>query len=162
MGPEELRREIVRLGPWSIKVQVTPEVDTTVSLEVPEGTYPEEIGTPLFRDTRDAWLRNLTRVYPGGLGGRSFLDCGCNCGGYGFFSKEIGAGEVYGFDAREHWIRQAEFLRAERTVAPTDGMTFRVHDLDALRLERQYDIALFSGLFYHLPDPIAGLGIVAE
>ena len=46
--------------------------------------------------------------------GRRVLDCACNCGYFLFWSRELGAGEGLGFDAREHWIRQARFLAAHR------------------------------------------------
>ena len=43
-------------------------------------------------------------------------------------------------------------------------MTFEVRDLydvPALGLP-QFDIVLFQGIFYHLPDPVAGLRIAAD
>jgi hypothetical protein len=40
-------------------------------------------------------------------------------------------------------------------------MRFEAHDLYDLDTG-QYDITMFSGIFYHLPDPIAGLRIAAD
>ena len=100
---------------------------------------------------------------PDGVEGRSFLDCACNCGGYSFWTKELGADRTFGFDVREHWIRQAEFLLENREW-PSEGVHFEVLDLyDLPKRELQpFDITLFKGIFYHLPDPVAGLKLAAD
>jgi 2-polyprenyl-3-methyl-5-hydroxy-6-metoxy-1,4-benzoquinol methylase len=105
----------------------------------------------------------IKRIYPDGLEGRSFLDCACNCGGYSFWMKEIGAGSCLGFDVRDHWINQARFLLEHREW-PSDGMRFELLDLyDLPKQELEpFDVTLFKGIFYHLPDPIAGLRLAAD
>jgi SAM-dependent methyltransferase len=148
-----LREEIIRLGPWSLDVQVSPEVSTRVALDAPPGTYPASFGKIHFGSPRSAFRSLLARLYPSGLDGRSVLDCACNCGGFSFWAKEFGAGRCYGFDVRKHWINQANFLLANRTEA-SDGIRFEVGDL--------YDITIFKGIFYHLPDPISGLRVAAD
>jgi SAM-dependent methyltransferase len=103
----------------------------------------------------------VEQVYPDGLAGRSFLDCGCNAGGHAFGAVALGAGRSYAFDARQFWLDQAAFL-ANHIDAPQ--ITFAKHelaDLPALGLE-PFDVTLFGGLFYHLPDPVAGLKIAAD
>jgi tRNA (mo5U34)-methyltransferase len=159
----ELRNEIIRLGPWHYDVQVTPDVSTRISLDASPGTYPKSFGPVGFLDPRDCFQGELLRLYPAGLEGRTVLDCACNCGGYLFWAKEVGAGACFGFDAREHWINQARFLREHR-VGPTDELSFEVCDLyDVPRLNLEpFDITLFQGIFYHLPDPIEGLKIAAD
>ena len=90
------------------------------------------------------------------------LDCACNCGAYLFLCKDHGAGECFGFDVREQWIRQARWLLEHRAGDHT-GMRFEVHDLldlPGLGLE-QFDVVLFRGIIYHLADPIEGLRIAA-
>jgi SAM-dependent methyltransferase len=159
----ELREEVIRLGPWHMDVEITPEVSTSAFLEVPPATYPEEYGPISFHNPHDGFLRRLGRAFPNGLGGRSVLDCACNCGAYLFFAKELGAGPCVGFDVREHWIRQARFL-AENRRRPSDDMRFEVcdlYDLPGLELGR-FDITFFFGIFYHLPDPVSGLKIAAD
>jgi tRNA (mo5U34)-methyltransferase len=98
----ELRQEVVRLGPWHIDVEITPEVSTRAFLDAPPGTYPESLGSVAFHDPHDGFLERLGRVFPNGLEGRSVLDSACNCGAYLFFAKEAGAGRCLGFDIREH------------------------------------------------------------
>jgi SAM-dependent methyltransferase len=159
----ELRAEVIRLGPWHIDVEITPEVSTRAFLEAPPGTYPESQGSVTFHDPHDGFLRRLGRAFPNGLEGRSVLDCACNCGAYLFFAKEAGAGRCVGFDVREHWIEQARFL-AEHRRRPADDMRFEVcdlYDLGKLGAGR-FDVTFFFGIFYHLPDPVTGLKQAAD
>jgi tRNA (mo5U34)-methyltransferase len=163
MTAAELREEVVRLGPWHIDVEITPEVSTRAFLDAPPGTYPDSQGSVTFHDPHDGFLRRLGRIYPGGLEGRSVLDCACNCGAYLFYAKEAGAGRCVGFDVREHWIEQARFL-AEHRRRPSDGMSFETLDLyDLPKLDRgRFDVTFFLGIFYHLPDPVTGLKLAAD
>jgi tRNA (mo5U34)-methyltransferase len=104
----------------------------------------------------------MLQIYPAGLDGRSVLDCACNCGGYLFWAKELGAGQCFGFDIREHWIEQARFLREHRQ-GPGADIRFEVCDLYDLPLGLdRHDVTLFQGIFYHLPNPIEGLKIAAD
>ena len=164
---QALREQIIELSPWHMDVQVTSGVSTRVSREMAEDpdcpARREDPDPVAFTNPREQWTRLLTSVHPGGLEGRSFLDCACNCGGYAFWTKEIGASRCFGFDVREHWIRQANFL-AENRAWPSDGIAFEKLDLYELpRLDLEpFDITLFKGIFYHLPDPIRGLRIAAD
>jgi len=161
---EDLRAEIVRLGQWYLDVQVTPELSTRVSREAPPGTYPDAgWAKTRFHSPRGSFLETMSRVYPKGLEGRTVLDCACNCGGYLFWCKELGAGECLGFDARDHWIDQARFLMEHRD-GPTDRMRFEVWNLYEVPGQglQPFDVVLFNGIFYHLPDPLAGLKIAAD
>ena len=146
----ELKSEIMRLGPWHLDIAVTPEVSTRV--------WADEAGRPLA-SPREPFQRTLRSIYPDGLQGRSVLDCGCNSGGYAFWAKELGAGRCFGFDAREQWITQAQFLLEQRGE---EEMRFEVADLYSLPELERFDVTVFSGLFYHLPDPVSGLKIAAD
>ena len=159
---DALREEIIRLGPWHQDVEVRPGISTALSLEAPAGTY-DEAYPGLHLQRRKPFLDLLSVLYPGGLEGRRVLDCACNAGAYVFYAKEAGAGECLGFDVREHWIDQARFLAQHRSAA-SDGVRFEVadlYDLPPLGLE-PFDLTLFYGIFYHLPDPIHGLRIAAD
>jgi SAM-dependent methyltransferase len=160
---DQLREEIIRLGPWHYDIEVTPEISTRVWQDAPPGTYPESFGPVTITDVELPFMYKLRRQYPDGLDGRTMLDCACNCGAYLFWAKEYGAGECFGFDVREHWIDQARFLAGNRTE-PSDGIRFEVRDLyDLPDLELEpFDVTLFNGIFYHLPDPIRGLKIAAD
>ena len=162
----ELKQEIIRLGPWHLDVQVIPGLSSSAFLEAPEGTYDasaESVGPVSFLDPRVPFQNQMRKIYPEGLEGCSFLDCACNCGAYSFWMKELGAGSCFGFDVRDHWINQARFL-LEHREGPSDGISFErldLYDLSKRDLE-QFDVTLFKGIFYHLPDPVAGLKLAAD
>jgi tRNA (mo5U34)-methyltransferase len=159
-----LRQRISALAPWHLEVQVTPEISTRVFLDDADADPSQPDGVPVsFINPRDQWIGLMEHIYPEGLHARTLLDCACNCGGYSFWAKELGASSAFGFDVREHWINQANFL-AEHRSWPSDGLHFEVLDLYDLR-ERgleAFDIALFKGIFYHLPDPISVMKVVAD
>ncbi|MEO8619695.1 MAG: methyltransferase domain-containing protein [bacterium] len=159
MDANRLRSEIIELGPWHHDVQIAPGIRT--GEPVPPGTYPSELGTPTIFEPELNIRRLFGDIFPTGLEGRSVLDCACNAGGNLFASKRLGAARCFGFDVREHWIRQARFLARH---VPSDDMQFEVRDLATLPdlgLER-FDVTLFMGIFYHLPDPMTGLRIAAD
>jgi tRNA (mo5U34)-methyltransferase len=160
MDVESLKDEIRRLGPWHHEIEVIPGVSTGLARDE---TYPKEYGKVSFLDMRQSFRSKLLSVYPKGLDGRSVLDCGCNCGESLFWAKEIGAGHCFGFDAREHWIAQGRFL-SEHSQLPSDGVTLEVNDLYEVPKMglRPFDIVLFHGLLYHLPDPVTGLKIAGD
>jgi tRNA (mo5U34)-methyltransferase len=158
-NPAALRDEIRRLGPWHYDIEIAPGVRT--GEPVPPGTYPPELGTPAVFNPFLMIDSLADAVYGGDLGGRTVLDCACNAGGYLFGAAQRGAGRSFGFDVREHWINQARFLARH---LPSDNIEFEVRDLLTLpeRALPQFDITLFMGIFYHLPDPMTGLRIAAD
>ena len=161
MDAARLTEEIVRLGPWHLDVEVAPGVSTRAWVDA-GGEQEWQEGDSHFESPGSGFRDLLSELYPGGLDGRAVLDCACNCGGYLFWARESGAGRCFGFDVREHWIRQARFLRDHR--AGTGDMEFEVldlYDLPGRRLE-PFDITVFKGIFYHLPEPIGGLRIAAD
>jgi tRNA (mo5U34)-methyltransferase len=161
---EELRAEIRRLGPWHQDLEIAPGIRTG---EHARGDDPDplRVGSPGTLEPGRVLGILMRDVFPNGFEGRSVLDCGCNAGGYLFEAKRLGAGRCFGFDAREHWLDQARFLARH---LPSENVEFDQLDLLALRersLERNlepFDVTLFFGLFYHLPDPVAGLRIAAD
>jgi len=150
--------KISALGPWHMDIPLRDGVSTG-RLDV--NSDPDT--APALRDPAKALKRWVEPIYPGGLKGRSFLDIACNAGGNSFAAKDLGAGKTLGFDVREHWIKQAEFVRKYRS-ADSAGMKFQVLDLYDFpdQVGQQWDISWFSGIFYHLPDPVRGLKIIAD
>ena len=160
LDPEALRAEIRRLGPWHQDLEIAPGIRTSERAR-DDDPDPLGIGYPNVLEPGRAIDRFLPYVLPYGFEGRSVLDCGCNAGGYLFEAKQRGAGRCFGFDVREHWLNQARFLSR---FLPSDGVEFEQLDLLGLR-ERKlepFDVTFFFGLFYHLPDPVAGLKIAAD
>ncbi|MCH2178705.1 MAG: class I SAM-dependent methyltransferase [Mariniblastus sp.] len=162
---EALVKKIQDLGPWHMNIQLTEDLNTGQVFSNEGEVYhrPSNAGVSLL-NLRDGFLDLMKRLYPEGLGDKRFLDCACNAGGYCFWAREMNAKAAFGFDVREHWIQQARFVKNHRVVGPTDGIGFQVKDLyDLPKLEMNpFDITIFKGIFYHLPDPITGLKIAAD
>ena len=158
MDADALRAEILSLAPWHHDVEVAPGIFTG---QAAAASPPSELGTPTLidpgRDARDV----VDALFPDGLQGRSILDCACNAGGYLFASASLGAGRSFGFDVRDHWIRQARFLAGHLPSERIEFATCELADLPGRGLE-PFDLTWFNGLLYHLPDPVAGLRIAAD
>ena len=166
--PEDLKyadllQRIRDLGPWHHDIRLKEDLSINNALGDKVPTRAENEGITLI-DTRDLYAETLAGVYPDGLAGKRFLDCACNAGIYCFFSREWGADYSFGFDIREHWIKQANFVKEHREVAPCDQIDFEVLDLYDLpgKNFEPFDYTFFKGIFYHLPDPIHGLKIAAD
>ncbi len=159
---DELRAGVAALAPWHIDVQIADDVSTAAALD-PALSPARSEHRVSFINPRDGWRQLIGAIYPDGLEGRTTLDCACNCGAYSFWLKELGSAGGLGFDVRERWIEQARFLATHR-AEPSDGLRFAVCELGALPqlTGETFDLSVFKGIFYHLPDPIHALGLVAE
>ena len=159
MTSESLIEQLRALAPWHMSVRLTPELRTIHGNRGARDAAEHLIGVIDPAELRPllAWL------YPHGLDGKRFLDCACNAGGYSLLASDLGA-YSFGFDVREHWIEQARFLK-QHFGKSDDQVRFEVCDLleiaEQLGSER-FDICLFKGIFYHLPDPMAALKTVAD
>lgn len=160
----ELREQIAAMGPWHHNIRLTDNLTTADPFTSKGYLDPEENDGVSLINPRDGFIKQMKSLYPDGMQGRRFLDCACNAGGYCFFARELGASYTLGFDVRKHWIDQANFVREHRAVGPTDQMEFR--EMDLLQLGEQnlepFDFTFFSGILYHLPDPITGLKAAAD
>lgn len=157
-----LRQRVIDLGPWHHDIQLTPSLSTGVWKEAPPGRYAS-FGPVVMINDQDEFRALIQALYPNGIDGKSLLEAACNCGAYSLWFKQMGASRCFGFDAREHWINQARFLH-KQCLNDCSDVTFEVSDLyhvPAFQLE-PFDVSLFKGIFYHLPDPISGLKIVAD
>lgn len=156
--------KILSLGPWHMNIQLTADVSTGQAYSSSGVQDRKTTNEVALQDFRSGFLSQLDEIYPQGLAGKRFLDCACNAGGYSFWARERNIEHAFGFDVREHWIRQAEFVQQHRVVAPTDRIEFRVCNLMGLQELRlaPFDLTMFKGIFYHLPDPVAGLKIAAD
>jgi len=159
---QKLLNQLKRFGPWRMSIQITENVNTGQLVES-KGKNPTD-RTQNQNTARDRFLKLVDCLYPNGLAEKRFLDCGCNAGAYCFWARERQAEIGYGFDAREHWIKQGRVVKNKRTVGPTNRIqleTLNLYDLPTKDLH-SFDLVQFKGLFYHLSDPISGLKIATD
>ncbi|MGJ8572794.1 MAG: class I SAM-dependent methyltransferase [Hoeflea sp.] len=156
-GDAILRAEIEALRPWHHQISLNSDVTTGIKGR-------DNLASDNITLTNPASVFQIQALpfLPDGMSGKTFLDCGCNAGGYCFAAKDAGAEKTFGFDVRPHWINQARFI-AEKRERNSDGMQFEVADLLELQaMDEMFDVTWFSGLLYHLPDPVSGLKIAAD
>jgi len=148
----EVEQKLRELGPWHFDMEVLPGVRTAQYNKETYGHVDlDKVGVVDPYEMKEL----LKLILPeGGVAGRTFLDVGCNAGGYCFVAHELGAKACYGFDVRDHWIKQAEFIKAVK-YPTSDSVTFNVDDVKQFAHNQLYDVVLFKGVFYHLPDPIS-------
>ena len=154
MEHAEIEAALRSLAPWHFNMEVKPGLWTA---NYNKGDYERvDLNNVGVIDPNE--MRGLLElVLPdGGISGKTFLDVGCNGGGYCFVAHELGAKSCSGFDVREHWIRQADFVKSIK-YPKADNLNFFLKDVKEFQHDKQYDVVLFKGVFYHLPDPITML-----
>ena len=159
---EQIRRRLENLKPWRMSIQINEGINTGEFLELSNDRDIQFHDRP--NKNRDKFFKFIDHVFPQGFDNKRFLDCGCNAAAYCFWARERNAENCFGFDIREHWIRQAKFVRFNRTMWPSSRIQLEVLDLYDLagRDLDPFDLVHFKNLFYHLPDPISGLKIAAD
>jgi tRNA (mo5U34)-methyltransferase len=112
------------------------------------------------RDPSEAKLRALQ--LPADLSGHSLVDIGSYEGYFSFHAAQRGARVT----ANDHFVWQFDggvsrrnFDLAHEVVgSPCEVLDADVGELASL--ERKWDVVLFLGVLYHLPDPVGGLRAV--
>jgi SAM-dependent methyltransferase len=155
----DLQAEIARLGPWHHDVELAPGLSTMGQRDAggdADKTFWQHYSP-------EAQMRRLFDALfeDGQLQGRSFLDCACNSGAHTMAAARSGAGRCFAFDARALWVEQARFLARHFGLPNVQVERLKLEELPGLQLE-PFDMTLFSGIFYHLPDPVAGLKLAAD
>lgn len=146
LSSEEVRAAVARLEPWFHNLHLPGGVQTAPGHWL--GDYPAVL-----------WAQVAAHL-PERLDGWSVLDVGCNAGAHSFELARRGA-RVLAIDVEEHYLRQARWaagvLGLERSV---DLRRLDVYELR--RIERVFDLVVFTGVFYHLRHPLLGLDLVRE
>jgi len=159
MNREAIMSELRSLAPWHLNIHLTDDIYSSMG----NLDYYEDVKKQGVSLVDPAKMKPLFQnLYSEGLKSKSFLDVGCNSGGYCFLANELGASYAYGFDAREHWINQAHFVKMIKKLDDS-AIEFAVHHLnDLANANRTFDVTLFKGVFYHLPDPVRAVEILAK
>lgn len=107
-------------------------------------------------------LRGMADIaFRGGVAGKSVLDIGAWDGFYSFEAEKRGAARVLATDhfcwSGAGWGSKAGFDYAHtRLASRVESAEIDVPDLDPAKIGR-FDVVLFLGVLYHLPDPYSGL-----
>lgn len=95
---------------------------------------------------------------------KTVLDVACNAGAHLFECQMFGIKSGFGFDVRQYWIDQANWLKGKIDLMDTSNLHFQVADMKILSefIPSSYDIVFFNGILYHLENPLSHLKAVAE
>jgi tRNA (mo5U34)-methyltransferase len=129
------------------------------NLHLPDGrqTAPDH---PLGDFPAFKWAQ-IEPELPEDMTGMRALDIGCNAGFYSLALAQRGA-SVLGIDVDPHYLRQAEWARAQFGVSADQLTVRRMQVYDLARIRGTFDVVLFLGVLYHLRYPLLALDIVAE
>ncbi|MEX2594633.1 MAG: TIGR04290 family methyltransferase [Anditalea sp.] len=143
---EQTQKEIERLGPWFHNLHLPGNQETAPDHFL--GDFPS------FK-----WDQLKTYV-PEDLSGWRILDIGCNAGFYTFELAKRGA-KVLGIDLDPHYLRQAEW--AAKVYGLEGKVEFRQMQVyDLWKINEEFDMVWFMGVFYHLRYPLLALDIISR
>jgi tRNA (mo5U34)-methyltransferase len=152
MQTQNMKKLLDELGPWHFDFEIVDGLRTNIS------TNREKLS---FRDPKNQW-RTIISETGIDISKAKMLDCGCNSGAMCFFAARDGFDECVGIDAHKHWIDQAEFVRGFQNEEIQNKTTFMNKRIQDYKSDLEFDLVLFNGLFYHLPDPIHTLEKVTK
>lgn len=90
-------------------------------------------------------------VVPSDLRGASVLDVGCNAGYFSLQAKLRGADRVLGLESIQDYYQQAEAIRR---IWDAD-VEYRLTDAHEMhRIDEMFDFVVFTGILYHLKNPL--------
>jgi SAM-dependent methyltransferase len=95
------------------------------------------------------------------LDGKRVLDIGFYAGGTSLLLAAMGA-EVTGIEEVKKYVDCLTFLRDSFDVKNLDPRNLSLYDLTADEFQDQFDMVHFSGVLYHLSDPVLGMRIVFD
>jgi len=135
---EELRQLFDSTKPWHHLIDVDGVPTKTESAWGEYLEHPENL-----------W-ESVAGLLPG-LKGRRVLDVGCNDGFFLFACRRLGAAEVVGIEASQHFYNHAVLVNR---LLDLGGIT--IHRMDAYDVGAElgaFDVTLVLGLIYHLKNP---------
>ena len=95
---------------------------------------------------------------PKSLDGQRVLDIGCYAGGTSLLLAAMGA-SVVAVEEVTKYVDCLRYLRDSFALENLDPRNLSLYDLTTDEFQDAFDIVLFSGVLYHLSDPVLGLRI---
>jgi tRNA (mo5U34)-methyltransferase len=115
-------------------------------IDLGEGVFTTE--DPQYHEL--VWQR-IAPAFPERLGGASVLDVGCNAGYFAIELKRRGAGRVLGVEPVPLHFEQAILCR---DALGLDIQYVRLDAHEVARLGSRFDVVVFTGVLYHLRNPL--------
>ena len=147
--PNRSSNSSLNLGEIQAEIEATPWYH--------EFDFPHGLKTPVPDKAevhRDFW--NFIRKELDALDfhDKSVLDLGCWDGYWSFYSEKRGASSVLASDDQtQNWAASKGLLLAKRLLQSEVETDLQLSVYDIERMQRQFDIILCLGLYYHLFDP---------
>lgn len=96
------------------------------------------------------WQR-VASAFPATLAGAAVLDVGCNAGYFAIELKRRGAGRVLGLEPVPMHFAQATLCR-DALGLDIEYLPMDAHDL--ARIDERFEVVVFTGVLYHLKNPL--------
>jgi 2-polyprenyl-3-methyl-5-hydroxy-6-metoxy-1,4-benzoquinol methylase len=123
------------------------------------GDFQVGPGTGHHRPSRVlAAFMNRFDALPERLDGLRVLDIGCYSGGTSLLMAAMGA-SVVAVEEVTKYVDCLLYLRDAFGVEKLEPRNLSLYDLTADEFQDAFDIVLFSGVLYHLSDPVLGMRI---
>lgn len=134
-----MKEKVKALEPWYQTIRLDSEITTPGR---------EECGDHL-------WL-NMKKILPFSLEGKRVLDLGCNAGRYCIGASLLGASEVIGIEAKEHWHAQAILIKEwfEKKQQKKLNVSYLLGDMrtEIDSLSGRFDIVFAIASLYYLKE----------
>lgn len=125
-------------------------------IDIGNGKFTMEIG-PAFHEM--VWEK-FKPIFPNKLNGASVLDIGTNAGYFPIEFKKIGAGYTVGLEFIDEFIDQARKIKKIYGLTNIDYFKMDAHEV--YKLKGKFDIVIFTGILYHLKNPLQVIEEVAK
>ena len=110
--------------------------------------YTRPIGPALHERVWD----RLKACFPADLHGASALDVGTNAGFFPIQLKNLGAGKIVGLEFEDRYLSQSSKIKEIYRLDDFEILNMDAHRL--VELGSEFDITVFTGIFYHLKNPL--------
>jgi tRNA (mo5U34)-methyltransferase len=104
-------------------------------------------------------VRWKAKAIPDNLNGKSVLDIGTWDGYFAFLCERRGASRVVAIDNLAHGWGMATFEYAKSQLS--SKVEFRKADIRYFDVGEKFDVVLYMGVYYHMPDPYSGFGKIS-
>ncbi len=99
------------------------------------------------------------KVLPRKLDNKKVLDVGCWTGGTSLLLTAMGA-DVTAIEEVKKYVECVNYLKQAFDIKNLEAKNLSIYECNDKSFQNQFDFALFTGVLYHLTDPILALRII--